>query len=315
MCTRKSLGVITCLAVLSMLVACGKDKSTGPKVETFWTARHTGQGYQLDGVCWGGAGFVAVGFTPQGTSVSLTSPDGAQWSAANSYPLAMGQMVHVVWAGTSYVAMSDPKGLSASVDGTAFTTLTAYPGANTNGIQDIAWSGDFLAAITYDHGNYVIDTTVDGIAWGRIAGTMPWESVHSLCYGGGQWLLIELGSSPRVWRSTDLHSWTLQAQLTSELRDVAWSGSFFLLVNGNFAHRSTTGETWTSATLPGNVGSAIAWAGTEWVVAGSETYRSTDGVTWSKVSGSQPYSIRDMAWNGQVLVGVDHSGRIVTATP
>lgn len=314
MCTRKALGVITGLAVLCMLGACGKDKPTGPNVTPFWTVRQTlGTGYQLDGASWGDAGFVAVGYTnPQGTSVSLTSPDGVLWSSATPYPLATGQMGEIVWTGTKYVAMSNPQGLSASIDGTVFTELTAYTAQPVG----IAWSGDFLAATATASfsGESVVDTSVDGTVWGRIAATMPWNSVSCFEYGGGQWIVVELGSTPRIFRSTDLHTWTESAQLSAEARDVAWSGSAFLLVTGHQAYRSTTGETWTAVTLPDMLGRAVVWAGTAWIVAGSETYKSADGTTWSTVSEYMGYSIRDLAWNGQVLVGVGLDGKIFTAT-
>ncbi|MEW6051062.1 MAG: hypothetical protein AB1644_08405 [Candidatus Zixiibacteriota bacterium] len=310
--TRRILTVSACVAALCLLAACSKDKPTEPKPTPFWTARHADVAYHLRGACWGDAAFVTVGVSDAGTTVaSLTSTDGVQWAATTYvYPGATGQLHDVVWTGTTYVARS-LQGLYTSVDGNAYAKLTAY----TAQPEAVAWSGAYLAASAYVGGQYVVDTSVTGATWGRIAATMPWSSVRRFCFGGGQWILIEGGSTPRIFRSTDLHTWTERAQLTAEVSDVAWSGSAFLLVCGSQAYRSTTGETWTPATLPGAFGSAVAWAGTAWIVAGAETYRSLDGATWTKI-GNDPatLSIRDLAWSGQVLVGVGTSGTIFTAT-
>jgi hypothetical protein len=169
-----------------------------------------------------------------------------------------------------------------------------------------------FSSLTYGDGQWVaagtglngagIYTSVNSREWTRVSTT----SVSALAYGNGRWTGSGAGG---IVTSTDLSNWTLAFAFKGSIRSFAFANGLWVaagtetLNNGNqvpLLVTSSNGLAWTKRTVPSGATylNKPFFGGGRWIVLGSRgtgseselsMLTSTDGVSWSYVSGLTSY--------------------------
>jgi len=161
-----------------------------------WTAGRSDTASNLNGVCHGEPGYVAVG--DNGTI--LTSADGTEWTLRKSGTRA--HLDGVAFGGGRYVAVGDRGTILTSADGSGWTARVSGTPANLTGVA--YGSGGFVAV-----GNgWTILTSSDGSAW-TTAGKKPDPpgpgGLRGIVHGSSGYVAV--GSAGTVWTSADGTNW------------------------------------------------------------------------------------------------------------
>lgn len=230
---------------------------------------------QLYCVCQGAGILVAGGYdvaNPSGPPIIYSTDDGATWTfcvGPTVYP-SFGYCTNIAWNGTVFIAVGNFSVVGGgstywltSVDGITWEAVNPVPGVDPYGLIGIVWAesaGVFVAIVRNGFGGNIFWTTSTG-ASGSWTGLGP---------SGG----------------------TAQGPANA----IGWSGS--LLIGG----RSTNAHLWssdlvtvTNVSIP-EVFTAygIVWGGGLWIVVGTSTghnmLSSPDGVTWTDISATTPFS-------------------------
>jgi len=216
-------------------------------------------------------------------------------------------LLDVVWFDSKFIAVSERGNVYTSPDGIAWTVTNVH----SSNIDDLSVVDSQMIAVFGLSGTH---TSPDGFTWTQVST----QSLRALCTSDT--LCVAFGGG-KLLTSTDLITWTERRNVQGyELRDGAWSGSRFVLVNGSYDRDSTLtsedGIQWTARELDSGEGlNSITWTGTRFFTSGSFglTYASSDGITWTeKARGNvgDP-SVVEILWTGTQLIAVGGSGLIV----
>ena len=211
----------------------------------------------------------------------------------------------ITWAAESAVG---------AIDGTfsrEYASLIPY----NNKLWYIA--GARVLAPTNRVGTNDVWSSPDGITWTQVAPTSPFAARHQQAafvlnnrlwiFGGQRFNGTTAGPPPKdAWSTTDGVTWTQQA-LTTEI-DFSWlmgvvqQADRVTLIGGilrsysNQAWQTTNGESWTQLApfdyAPNLLSRGVSFNGAMWVIGGgrmdgldtNDIWRSTDGLTWSRVT-------------------------------
>ena len=257
--------------------------------------------------------FVAVGgeldqATGKTTTLILTSPDGLVWTDRSS-GIAGINLQSVVFTGTKLVAFDGTKtGFAGSIaaDGSISWTKQAL---GAGGLIQAAWSGTKLAAVGAATG-----TSTNATTWNQKPS--PTKSAFTDITWTGS-VFIAIAKPSAIFTSPDGVTWTKSpgsGEISDPLFAVAWSGSQFCAVGGDFKRLNTAliytspdGSTWTQR--PSILKSplvGIAWNGSLFCAVGGDgtIITSPDGVKWTAGKSGTTLDLKDVVWGTDQFVVV-----------
>lgn len=288
-----------------------------------WVRRATAS-CALNGVTSSGTRLVAVG----SCGAISSSSDGTTWTSETSGTSDV--LKEVVWTGAQFVTLGSAGTLLTSPDGSAWTQRT-FPVASTGIASGLSWSGSLLVAST---GLNVV-TSTDGIAWTSRASGLS-STITKLKRLNGQFVGIACGQfdcffglQPSVVTSSDGLTWQAQATgLAGNPKDIAWSGTRYVLVGSDRTFSASTTDSTTiqssvdlSFTSKADLGPGqhlygVAANSTTAVAVGAAgtVVRSTDGVVWSPNAPSfTAVDLWDVATIGSNFLAVGNAGTAATS--
>jgi hypothetical protein len=290
------------------------------------------QGNHLSAMAYGNGAFVAVG----DSGTTLTSPDGATWTARSSG--TTNGLLGIAYGNGAFVAIGDSGVILSSPDGATWTQRSF---SNDYGLASVAYGNGIFVAVG-ESGSIgpgptggklfgTILTSPDGITWtARSLGTATYP-LCGIAYGNG--IFIAVGNPPPavfnplsseqavtssgldaiILTSSDGITWTPQSSAgASFLSEVAYGNGIFVAV-GNTILTSPHGITWT----PQSSGSDNSLSGITYgngiFVAGGDLgaiLTSPNGVTWITRSSGITDNLSGVAYGDGILVAVGGSNII-----
>lgn len=243
-----------------------------------------------------------------GTALGGTSPAHDLTITVVAVNSPSGSISRITTAGNAvppkYVAVASGTTSGAySLDGLNWVditlpTATAPAGATNNQWRAIAYgyvsNVSYYVAVARESSAAAYST--DGINWSsaNLGDVADWVDV---AYGNGTFVAIAESTSGSALRSLSSNggaTWSLGTLAGAGARCIAYGGTRFVAVEGNFSNQvsySTNGVTWTNATLPANDDSSnsnwvdIAYGNNRFVAIAENSAMaaySLDGITWVK---------------------------------
>lgn len=210
---------------------------------------------QLTGVTYSGGKYLAIGYSNTGTTpTSATSTDGISWSPNATLPFATVNAVSpIVYANSKFIVGG----------GTGV--------ANTVG---------------------TIATSTDTVTWTYPTATIGARTLISAVYGNSTYVIATNGSgTSQLVQSSALVSYSpITYANTSAVTAMGYGNGVFLAGGRNHVAYSTTGTSWSAATITMNNTLAtiqsLNYLNTTYFAAGSygQLSTSTNGITWSAPS-------------------------------
>ena len=273
----KSPGFRALLPLLLLVLAAGPVKAGVDALDTWQWRNPLPVGNTLSCVTFGNGTFVALG---AGGTV-LESPDGINWTNANTGPVTFSNITCV--SGT-FVAVGANGKIATSPDGLAWTSQTSGVTTTLTG----ASYGNGLFVVVGNGG--VILTSPDGAAWSSgVSGTA--KDLYAVTYANGKFVVV--GNNGTILTSPDGGAWSpSNSGITSALNGVIFGAGKFVAIgprgsSGNIL-TSPDGVTWSNSGTHGSQLSSIAYGSGFFVVIGTGlnngVLTSPDGVTWSQSS-------------------------------
>ena len=280
-----------------------------------WTARTPASSTWIE-VVWADtlSLFVAIKQNT-GSSVIMTSPDGATWTQRTTpatgspfwegicWSSSLGLLVAVGSSGTSRV-MTSPDGIN-------WTSRTASTAATWKRVAWIPTVNLFVSGANAWGVNVNVMTSPDGVTW--TTRNSPVFQSRGFAWSPSLALIVAVSDTvPHILTSPDGINWTTRTiSGTPTFTDIAWSGSLAMFVATSSSDpllaRSTDGINWTgyNASLPHGVSDfmkCIAWAPeiSTFVMLGKDSntgnavFSSKDGLNWTERSCPNPSN----GWNG-----------------
>ena len=301
-----------------------RDDDVADGVGEIWVPRTTPfdtKGAGFNAVTWSGAQFLAVG----DGGLMAASPDGAAWTlipAKTKYSLR-----DVAWSGTQFVVVGDHGTVLTSANGTAWT-VRALP--TTVSLSSIAWSGSLFVAAGTDGatasvtGKGVLYSSPDGSSWTRRMLAPDYPFLQVVCGEGG---FVALGYDGLVIQSVDGLHWppvpvyssygpgvTAMCWTGSTYYGAAWTGHVLSLALDYIYYWNSDVSVLPAGYQRQQSPTCLRWTGNTFIqVGGGAVLASRDGVYWYKQDSAVGPSLRALAWNGAVLIGVGVKGVIATS--
>lgn len=279
-----------------MAVGMGGTVMTSPDLNN-WTVRTSGVVHNLRRVAWSGSRFVAVGDSPIGEPVVISSTDGVTWSvqyrggACGADSCARPSMLSsVIWTGTQFIAVGQeriyPGGteyalILTSPDGLNWTQHAeqgiALGAGSESGMTAVAWSGKLLVAVGISADDYPAAwTSADGEAWTlRTVPGYAGQNLRDITWGNDRFVAVGWGGVPAVFTSSDGINWQGNSGdvSLSAMNAVTMGATNYLAVSNTFREVSADGLAWTM--LPSSdCGNDVLWDGLRYVSVGGSICRS-----------------------------------------
>jgi hypothetical protein len=331
-----TLGVSSTYAEIEHVIGVGVDVGTYPILGSILVNTWTEQtnptiNLDLNGICWSGARFVAVGEAQSGSPSSgayiVTSLDGITWTQRNN-PLVLTlndvcvgdvgspEVTRLVAVGVAYIATSDDHGV----------TWNSRTNPSPATLNAVAWSESLARYVAVGNavlgsptGGSGIVSSSDGITWTShsnpgnvVLNDIAWSPELGLFCAVGQ----NLGGSPlaaKIITSTDGFSWSLRSNtVDTDLHCVTWSPDDSLFIAGGLSGTIITspdGINWTAreSVASWSLNGAADWNGSINVIVGTDIIiSSSDGINWESRDFTNPNNaaLTGIAWNGKVFVAV-----------
>ena len=300
----------------------GQVVSTSTDAKT-WTsttltaAGDLGEGFESNTVAFGNNLYVIDG-TVNASNIDdafddgWTSTDGKTWTENSTGGAGGTEIAHADGKFVSIPDFFSFQSFATSVDGLTWTQ--SPPGTGTTGFtyMTLLYHDAFRAFTPLGQ----IASSKDGVAWSAIASATPGVNLQRAVFGSAQYVAV--GDGGQILRTTDLASWTMDADYNGFSSVGAAYGLGKFVVGGydegnenstnEIYYSSDNGATWQRGTLPsGSVVQVVRFLnGAFFAVhnfftsAGASEYRilrSTDGVTWTSVATSVN-PIGDIAFGG-----------------
>lgn len=154
----------------------------------------------------------------------------------------------------------------------------------------------------------------DGKNW-TDAGSHSWGKATDICYGNGTYVdrAYYDSSKPNIGYSTNLSSWNLVNSDLGGEGKVAYGNGIFVATGYTVVSTSVDGRSWSdnkTVFQPSNYISGIAYGNGMFVVTGynGESAYSTDGTTWTAISGFQGRG-ESIAYGGGRFVCINTEGK------
>ncbi len=190
-------------------------------------------------------------------------------------------------------------------------------------LRAVAWAGTRWVAVGGNaYGACLVMTSTDGDDWDDcILGSMP--GLYAVASVPG--MTAALGEDEATAWSTDLASWTAEAEGSLAFQDVVWTGSQFVAVGQQgLVKTSPDGRAWTTRTSGTTEDlTAVAWNGSTLVAVGFDNAASgpllmvsANGRDWAKATppaGSPSVMLTAVAWTGSRFVASGGYGYMFTS--
>lgn len=301
---------------------------------SFWTLVFNGSGgfgpQRLDAITWTGSIFVTGGFP--GPFNGYYSTNGTNWEIYSNAPGAGG----IPFPPRAFLRTADGNTWAYSGSGNGFFASLAAGHTTWGFATTVFGSGGFVGAVVGpDNANYAISETgklYNGTSLvsslnAPFASTVYWSASTGFIAAGtdvGGPVVLEASA-------TDAGPWEVVTPAPAyDQYAIAWDGTRFISIGaGNAVYSTTDGVDWSQvATLPGRTTRpqssirGLIWTGTRFIGvgqsreagSGARFARSTNGVTWTV---DDSYTSLDfmtaVAWSGEALAAVGHSGTIATS--
>ncbi|MDP4121159.1 MAG: hypothetical protein Q8876_08950, partial [Bacillota bacterium] len=255
-----------------------------------WTAQSCGTSSNINGVCYSGSMFVAVG--DGGTIV--TSADGKSWTnqtSANSAITGNVNLKAVCYGNNIFMAVGDSGKVITSANG---VTWTARAYAPNNLVSVYYGTGNTFVAVGNNPnlGGYIYTSTDGGVSWAEEYFYNGWF-LNAVCYDGNQFIVVgdmDFSEKCKILTSTNGLDWNDYSsdQGDQALTCVCSDGN--TCVAGDIQSRIMT-----------STDSAVTWVNRSWqdpsnccfngvcfganifaiVGSGGKIYTSADGATWN----------------------------------
>ena len=281
-----------------------------------WRLRTYNVTSSLNGVCFGGSTFVAVG---AGGTI-LTSSDGATWTdqtAANTSATGGADLNAVCYGAGTFMAVGAGGKVITSKDGTTWTQKTS--------------AGHDLTAVAYGNIDFVAvgrEEGVGGYLYTSTDGAATWSSpyvvsgyyLNGICYGSK---FLVVGDSDitnaKVLTSFDGSNWTDHSTASDQnLYPVCYGDNLYVTndANGNILTSSNNGVSW-SAGGSCNM-TALCYGGTTYAAVGSSdtmgtVYTSANGTDWTAKTPAAPHPLVGVCYGNGIYVAVGASGTILSS--
>lgn len=246
---------------------------TSPDAQT-WTARVSPLANSFDYVIYLNGNYIALGGSGSNTNL-LTSPDATTWTSRNA---GTSNILNAAAYGASIYVAVGAASITSSTDLVTWTLRTSAGSFN-----DVIYANGLFVAVGLSGACY---TSADGITWtSRTAGATTFTRV---IYANN--LFVAVGSGV-CYTSPDGITWTSRAiGIVGQINGIVWNGSIFCAVGVSGAiSTSSDGLTWTVRS-PGDTNLSlqnVMWDGTKFLAASGTLYiTSTNGITWSRVTGA-----------------------------
>ena len=245
-------------------------------------------------VAYNGSMWVAVG---SGTNTIAYSLNGTSWTGLGT-SIFTTRGYGIAWNGSIWVAVGEGgNSIAYSSDGISWSAATnAFSARGRN----VAWNGSIWVAV--GEGTNTIAYSTNGTSWTG-AGAVFSTAGYSVAWDGYKWLAGGEDSTYSIYASENGINWvgvqnTKAALFTAYVHGIAWNGSMWVAVGSStipflrLAY-SYDGYVWDGVVIS-NVtnGYTVSWNGSSWIagfIGTNKMYSSSDGITWSNVSG-QPFS-------------------------
>ena len=239
-----------------------------------WTQRPCHLDADLSTIVAGNGRFVVSGMAyPGGPPVTMTSPDGIEWS--------------IVWY---------PSGQAVQFSGGLFFSghMTSPDGRQWTPYYLPMWE-DFSSPVAHGNGTWLgvqlgssfassVYTSADGRVW-RVMPLPPFGSVATLVFGGGRFV-VQAGA---IYSSMDGSAWTKSTSGPQFNGPMVYAGTQFVIVKQGETWFSKDGQTWKRKTSDMSVDARVFrlfWTGNGLVAFGDRlgtqcTFESSDGLHWT----------------------------------
>ncbi|HEX2944565.1 MAG TPA: hypothetical protein VHT96_01260, partial [Clostridia bacterium] len=296
-----------------------------------WTTQISGTSSKLNGVCYGGSTFVAVG---DGGTI-LTSSDGSNWTNRTSSPASNatateGKKLNAVCYGNGiFLAVGAEGKIMTSSDGITWTAKTSL-GINILAVAYGLVGGTSTFVLTAEGGSYgyIFTSINNGDSWtvqSEVTGNGAFY--NAVCYGGGlfvacgDWDVYTSDCSSRLVVSSDGEAWMDYSETSNSyqsLLGVCYGNSMFVAA-GAESHiiTSSDGTVWTyQGFLPGYPSlNAICFGGTTFMAVGynGTIAASTDAASWNLKTSSTPNNLTSVCYGNNTFVAVGDIGTVITS--
>jgi len=276
-----------------------------------WTVRRTNSADTLTEITYANGTFVAVGFK----GAILTSLDGKVWTRRTS--AVTDDLHHVAFCRDKFFAFTWGSQLLSSKDGVTWSAIDSYT-TGLASVRTILCTNDLFIAATSLGGQYMIQTSTDGIAWTtRFNTATPY--LLDVVFAGGMYVAVGGGN---IVASADGINWTNVAYpyYPASLFRVTYGQNTFAAV-AYFAHSlpsvimtSTNALDWTMHD-PGGYEALIdiTYGNGSFVVSGDDgnLLTSEDAVHWTNRISGTVLPVWSVVYGRGTFVAVGSSGLVL----
>ncbi len=269
---------------------CGKGTVIGSS--GFYLAPDN-QAYSVDGVNWSALtlpisvkafasnGEVAIGI---GGNSLIYSRDSVNWFIGT---LPSGANLGAITYGNGkFVAVGE--GAAYSTDGFNWTPVS------------IPTTNKFYSLVAYGNGTFValggnsVLYSTDGISWSAATLPITLGGYQGIAYGAGKFVAVSYDTPTTGIYSSDGITWYTSSLPGGSLcLSVAYGDDKFIASGseGSPAIYSVDGVNWVAAVGPLNICSGLTYGNGKFVAVGEGAAYSTDGLNWTSINISNPYSL------------------------
>ncbi|NDD54201.1 hypothetical protein EBZ39_10060, partial [bacterium] len=236
-------------------------------------------------------------------SLSMTSPDGVNWTTRSSAPNVTQGWSSMAWSPELSRFVATTRGASVvatSPDGVTWTTRSSAPAYN------VIWVPELSIFVT--SGSNVARTSTDAITWtARSLATANWMSV---AWSPELSLLVAVAQSAGyVAVSSDGASWSTRSAPSDLWNSIAWSPELSVFVvyalSNGYVMRSRDATNWTTHATASISNGIVTWSPelSVFVAAGHQTSLgaySRDGIRWTTYNLGTTYSFQSPCWSPEL---------------
>ena len=327
---KKITGIIMTIAMLLCLFPAMMVPASAAAGDT-WTVQTSGVTANLNGVCYGGSTFVAVG----ANGTILTSSNGTSWinrTTTNSAATGGVELKAVCFGNGMFMAVGVGGKVITSSDGITWAAKVSETDAlATDDLVAVAYGNNkFVALGKNSAGGYIYTSTDNGSNWGQTYSYSGYF-LYGICYGNSQFVVVgdldfinfdkEYGL---VLVSADGQTWgDCKTDMAAQsFTSVCYGGTTY--VAADIESRILKSSDPTDAAKWDNRGwqdtdyssfNAVCYGGSTYVTVGfnGHIYISSDGSVWTSKTSNTSNALNSVCYGSTTFVTVGLGGTIVSS--